>query len=205
MSDAAGTSENPYMPPRVEPPVPARLVGEPTGETVRPPIRACGSLSLQDGKRLQRLIGGGVIRQIVLFAVLALALFVLFNLVMRDPLLGFSRGLPIALLVVVVLGVCFLTMNLAPLIHLKRQWRQQQGIFQSQEFEFNEQSVTVKTDLIETRLQWRAFFQFKSDQNVVLIYLNPPTSFFVVPRTFFESDADWDTFRNLVERNVAAR
>ena len=193
---------NPYSPPRAQDSREPSLTGE-FAEGLIHPIYAQGTLSLEEGQQIQRLTGSGPLGRVVGFLVVAMALMLLFSLFLGN--LDASKRLPGIVIVISVLAVGTLAMLLGPRAQVRRQWKRQAGIFQPQEFCFAEDELLVGTHLVETRLKWKAFSQFKCDEHLVLVYLNPPTSFFAVPRSFFESDEDWLAFLRLVERQVSSQ
>lgn len=192
--------DNPYAPPRLES-AGSRNPALPGPGTV---LKAAGRLSWDEGRRIHRASSVGVVRQVIVFLVLAVALLTLYGLARRDPLSILSwEAIPVLGVIVFLMGGFLVLAHLGPRWHMRRQFIQQTGIFQPQEFEFRRDSVLVKTGLIETCVKWQAFSHFQRSRDLVLIYLAQPMSFFAVPRRFFHDADDWEALVKLVERAVA--
>lgn len=193
---------NPYASPRLEP----ADSGTAAVGTVGNVLKASGSLSWNEGRRIHRVTGVGVIRQVIVFLVLAVAMLTLYGLARRDPLSIFSvEAIPVLAAIVVFMGGFLLLSHLGPHWHMRRQFVQRMGIFQPQEFEFRQDSILIRSGLIETRVKWQAFSHFKRSRDLALIYLAGPSSFFAVPRRFFDTTEEWESFVALAEQAVGGK
>lgn len=202
MPSSSQQSENPYASPRLEVKTFAEREFQ-TGTVADFALRASGSLTLQEGRSINRLTSVGIVRQFIVFAVLAVALLALYGFAKQDPTSIFSLdALPVIGVMVLLMGGFLVLSHLGPSWQMRRQFEQRSGIFQPQDFEFSHDSMFIKTGLVETRVKWQAFSQARRNGEFVLVYLAPPTSFFVVPRSFFQDARDWETFVALIERNV---
>ena len=204
MTSSSQQSDNPYASPRPE----VNTLSEHECQTATDAdsvLRASGSLTLQEGRSINRLTSVGIVRQFIVFSVLAIALLALYGFARQDPASIFSMdALPVLGIIVLLMGGFLVLSHLGPTWQVRRQFDQGSGIFQPQEFEFSHDNMFIKTGLVETRVKWQAFSHARRNGEFVLVYLAPPTSFFVVPRSFFQDSRDWETFLALVERNVTS-
>jgi hypothetical protein len=65
----------------------------------------------------------------------------------------------------------------------------------------DDQVLALQNDLVASRVQWSAFIRYKMSDGVVLLY-QTDAAMSIVPKSFFESDADWQRFRQHIQATV---
>lgn len=62
--------------------------------------------------------------------------------------------------------------------------------------------LTCKTAQSEEDLDWRVFRQYRRSDDIVVLY-ESPIALRMFPRSFFQTDGDWQAFNSLVAQNVS--
>ena len=92
---------------------------------------------------------------------------------------------------------------LMPHYQTRAAFKNPQGLGTPHRRTISREGVESASDNAHGFMQWTAFLKYRRLKNVTLLFLaGPATLFFIVPRSMFQSEADWQRFHELVEANL---
>lgn len=67
-----------------------------------------------------------------------------------------------------------------------------------------DEALELHSEVSQGRTKWDAFVQYRMSDEVILLYQNEAAAQ-IMPRSFFASDGDWQSFRQLVQAKVLGK
>lgn len=159
-------------------------------------IQFSGTLSLQDFERAQALDGR---TRLISFMMLGLAGILLLIQVLSLLSAPFSLAAFMPLLPLVVGGLVFWVFVRW---QVRRAWKNNQAVYADVSGVITEDTVAYNTSQSESRSRWTLFQKSKLAPDMILLY-QTSGAFNVFSRHFFETEADWTMFAELVQRKIA--
>ncbi|MHC4406610.1 MAG: YcxB family protein [Planctomycetota bacterium] len=144
-------------------------------------------------------------------ALVLVFVFLPWGLLLATQGVPFALGGTLALVLILTLLIGHMAFRQARL--LQRLWHARRGVFRPQRIEITNEGIRQETDEGVSAYRWTAFSRHAVAKRAILLHFeppstlfyDPPSSFVVIPRAFFASDAEWEVLLKLVKQKLPAK
>ena len=116
-----------------------------------------------------------------------------------------AEGIPTLVSTTTILCLVIVVLNAYRYYFIRQQWNNRHGICEYCERFISPQGMQSRTSNTTTFFRWDACSQFKLSSNILTIYRDPPTMFYILPRRLFATEADWQECLQIMSQNLTQR
>ena len=116
-----------------------------------------------------------------------------------------TEAIPFFIFSVVFICLLYLSLYIYRYRFIRRQWNNRRGVCEYTERLISPQGMQSRTSNTSKFLRWDACGQFKLSNQILTIYHNPPTMFYILPRRQFATEADWQECLQIMSQNLTQR